>query len=74
MLNFASLSSQTHVLSGRINKFIVFSDCEEVDKTCNICDQVLADQLWAKSKEWTDLERRLSAMQSEQFSLSKSKS
>ena len=41
----------------------VCSDCEEVVKTCDICDQDLADELWAKSEEWTSLSKRIGAMQ-----------
>ena len=32
-------------------------------KTCDICDRDLAEQLWRKSEQWTNLEERLTEVQ-----------
>jgi len=31
-------------------------------KTCDICDEELADKLWKKSEEWTNLNERINTM------------
>ncbi|XP_076801294.1 retinol dehydrogenase 13-like [Clavelina lepadiformis] len=35
-----------------------YSDCESIAPTCDLCDGDLADQLWKKCEEWTDLAER----------------
>lgn len=36
-----------------------YSDCNELNKTCNVCDSKQADDLWDMSEQWTDVKNRL---------------